>query len=264
MLGQLRALTRHLSYANIVATLALFLALGGVSYAVLRIPKASVGTAQLRNGAVTAGKLARGAVTSSKLARGTVTSSKLAPGAVTASSVAPEALTGAQINAATLGVVPSADHAGSASRADSAASSDSAANAAAVGGVPLSGLLQSNHVLTGSASVLAGETNLVFQDPRTGVQISANQSGDLVLANPSATATIAGYGIGYYGAGVQLHATSISLAPGAQQVIAYDATSFTYGHFVLVSQPSLVALDLTCTEAQSTDSVYHLSCVGVG
>lgn len=249
MLRKLRTLTGHLTYANIVATLALFLALGGASFAVLRIPKASVGTPQLRNGAVTAGKLARGAVTSSKLARG----------AVTAASVAPRALTGAQIKAATLGVVPSAVHADSAT---------SAANAAEIDGVPLSGLLQSNHVLNGSAPVISGQTNLVLRDPRTGLQVSANESGDLVLANPSVTATIAGYGIGYYGtgtlSGVQLRATSVSLAPGAQQVIAYEATSFTYGQFVLVSRPSLVALDLTCSEAQSSDSVYHLSCVGVG
>jgi len=248
MQGQLRAFAGHLSYANVVATLALFLALGGASFAMLRLPKASVGTAQLRNGAVTAGKLARRAVTSSKLA----------PGAVTASSVARDALTGAQINAATLGEVPSAEHAAS---ADSAAA---AANAAAIGGVPLTGLLQSNHVLTGSAPILPGKTNLVFRDPRTGLQVSANESGDLVLSNPSATTTIVGNGAGYYGSGTQLHETSVFLAPGAQEVITYEATSFTYGHFVLVSEPTLVPLDLTCSEAQSTDSLYYLTCVGIG
>jgi len=43
--------------ANAVAYLALFVALGGTSYAVTSIPRNSVGTRQLRNGAVTPAKL---------------------------------------------------------------------------------------------------------------------------------------------------------------------------------------------------------------
>jgi hypothetical protein len=46
-----------MSYANVVATLALFLALGGVSYAAITIPKGSVGARQLRTGAVTSAKV---------------------------------------------------------------------------------------------------------------------------------------------------------------------------------------------------------------
>lgn len=52
-------LRRHLTYANVAATLALFLALGGAAYAATRLPRNSVGTAQLKAGAVTAGKIAR-------------------------------------------------------------------------------------------------------------------------------------------------------------------------------------------------------------
>ncbi len=47
----------RLSYANVVATLALFLALGGASYAALTLPRNSVGTPQLRDGSVTLPKL---------------------------------------------------------------------------------------------------------------------------------------------------------------------------------------------------------------
>lgn len=43
-----------LTYANVVSTLALFLGLGGVSYATIVLPANSVGTRQLRAGAVTA------------------------------------------------------------------------------------------------------------------------------------------------------------------------------------------------------------------
>lgn len=48
---------RRLSYANLAATLALFVALGGTSYAALTLPKNSVGSAQIRAGAVTSRKV---------------------------------------------------------------------------------------------------------------------------------------------------------------------------------------------------------------
>ena len=51
---------RHLTYANVMATTAVFLALGGASYAAVAIPKDSVGTAQLRAHAVTAAKVKKG------------------------------------------------------------------------------------------------------------------------------------------------------------------------------------------------------------
>jgi hypothetical protein len=58
----MRSLRRHFTYANAAATIALFVALGGTSYAALSLPAGSVGTKQLKNGAVTKAKLARGAV----------------------------------------------------------------------------------------------------------------------------------------------------------------------------------------------------------
>jgi hypothetical protein len=57
---------------NVVAYAALFVALGGTSYAALKLPDNSVGTAQLRNGSVTSSKLAAGAVTGSKVKRGSL------------------------------------------------------------------------------------------------------------------------------------------------------------------------------------------------
>jgi hypothetical protein len=44
--------TDRLTYANVVATLALFIALGGASYAAVVLPANSVGPKQLRSGAV--------------------------------------------------------------------------------------------------------------------------------------------------------------------------------------------------------------------
>jgi hypothetical protein len=51
------ALVDHLSYANVVATLALFIALGGASYAARSLPQNSVGTSQLKLGAVEPSRL---------------------------------------------------------------------------------------------------------------------------------------------------------------------------------------------------------------
>ncbi len=48
--------------SNAIALVALFVALGGTSYAALTLPKNSVGTKQLRNGAVTAAKVRKGSL----------------------------------------------------------------------------------------------------------------------------------------------------------------------------------------------------------
>ena len=51
------ALRARLTYANLMSSVAVFIALGGVSYAALRIPNNSVGTKQIKNRAVTKPKL---------------------------------------------------------------------------------------------------------------------------------------------------------------------------------------------------------------
>ncbi len=48
----MKRLTHRLNYANVTATLALFIALGGTSYAVSQLPRNSVGATQIRTGAV--------------------------------------------------------------------------------------------------------------------------------------------------------------------------------------------------------------------
>jgi hypothetical protein len=58
----LSRLTARLSYANLIATLALFLALGGSSYAALNLPKGSVGGTQLKRNSVSSPKVKRGSL----------------------------------------------------------------------------------------------------------------------------------------------------------------------------------------------------------
>ncbi len=92
----------RLTFANVVSCLALFVALGGSAYA---LGAGSVGTAQLKDQAVTSSKLATGAVTTGKLAAGAVTTGKLANNAVTTGKLANNAETTGKLanNAVTTG-----------------------------------------------------------------------------------------------------------------------------------------------------------------
>lgn len=53
----MKSLKTKLTYANVISTLCLFLLLGGGAYAATQLPKNSVGTKQLKNGAVSPAKL---------------------------------------------------------------------------------------------------------------------------------------------------------------------------------------------------------------
>ena len=93
----MRVLVGKLNYANLMATIAVFIALAGSTYAALRVPPNSVGTRQLKAASVTTGKIANGAITAAK--------------------VAEHSLTGQEIDLSALGTVPSATDALSASDA---------------------------------------------------------------------------------------------------------------------------------------------------
>ncbi|HXQ89324.1 MAG TPA: hypothetical protein VN733_06750 [Solirubrobacterales bacterium] len=154
----MRRLRGSLTYANVTATLALFVALSGAgAYAAQQLLPRSVGAKQLRPGAVTAdklrknavtapklkalavkeGKLAAGAVTASKLGAAAVTGGSLAPAAVTTEKLADDAVTGEKVVEATLGKV------GSAAEADFAAFAESA-NPPAFAAVDLEGNVNSS------------------------------------------------------------------------------------------------------------------------
>lgn len=70
-----------LNYANVIATIALFVALGGAAVAA-GLPRNSVGANQLKRGAVTPAKLKRAAVTAGKIAPKAVVAGKLGANAV--------------------------------------------------------------------------------------------------------------------------------------------------------------------------------------
>ena len=77
----MKNLRQRLNYANVTATLALFIALGGTSYAVTQLPPNSVGSAQIRSSAVGGSELKRNAVTSRSIRSRSVALSDITPGA---------------------------------------------------------------------------------------------------------------------------------------------------------------------------------------
>ncbi len=61
---------RHLTFANVMSSCAVFIALGGAGYAAVKLPANSVGTAQIRDSAVTGAKVKRGSLAASDFAAG--------------------------------------------------------------------------------------------------------------------------------------------------------------------------------------------------
>jgi hypothetical protein len=147
----LKQIRRHLTYANVMSSLAVFLILGGATaFAAVqkiganeikansiktgKIVKEAVTAGKIKNGAVSETKLADGAVTTNKLAdnavttpkiaKDAVTAEKLAKNAVTTEKIANDAVTGDKVKESTLGQVPSAVN---------------AVNSAALGGIGAAG-----------------------------------------------------------------------------------------------------------------------------
>ena len=68
----MRAIRSRLTYANVMATIAVFIALGGTGYAALTLPRNSVGSKQLRKGSVGTSELRTGAVRSKDIRNRTI------------------------------------------------------------------------------------------------------------------------------------------------------------------------------------------------
>jgi hypothetical protein len=88
----LKRIRSKLTYANVMATVACFMVLTGIGFAVAALPKGSVGKKQLKNGAVTKKKLRNSAVTGAKIRKGAVGRSDLATAAVGSGKISNQAV----------------------------------------------------------------------------------------------------------------------------------------------------------------------------
>jgi hypothetical protein len=100
----------------LVALAALFIALGGTGYAVMSLPKQSVGTRELKQDAVTGPKIKE------------------------------DSVEGSDLNESTLGTVPAAARADSAATADTATSATTALDANTLGGLDQSAFLRTSAI----------------------------------------------------------------------------------------------------------------------
>jgi hypothetical protein len=187
----------RLTYANVVASLALFVALGGVSYAATALPKGSVGPKQIRAEAVRTGKVADGAVTAAKLAKGvrerlapvggtpTVTTTPPTPESVKHAETADRAATaGSADRAATAGsadraaTAGSANHAETADRATTAGSADTAAYADSAGGAATADLATTSK----DAEALGGQPADHYMTADSVLGSGQTEAGDFIAA----------------------------------------------------------------------------------
>jgi hypothetical protein len=98
----MQAIGRRLTYANVVSTLALFLVLAGGAAFAARVPKKSVGPAQLKANAVTTAKIKANAVTTRKIKKNAVANAKIKNGAVESLKIADGSVTRTDLAEATL------------------------------------------------------------------------------------------------------------------------------------------------------------------
>jgi hypothetical protein len=94
----LKHLSKHLTFANAISCIALFVALSGAAYAAkTTLGNKAVKTKNLANGSVSALKLRNGSVTTQKIKNGAVTGPKIGPGAIGASALASGSVRSAQL-----------------------------------------------------------------------------------------------------------------------------------------------------------------------
>ena len=132
------------SPALAISFVALVVALGGTSYAAFALPRNSVGTKQIKDGAVTTGKIRNRAITASKLN----TSGLTIPSALHAKSAD---TAGSATNATNATNAINADHArtaDSATNATDATTATTAADANTLGGSPSSAFERAGNILT--------------------------------------------------------------------------------------------------------------------
>lgn len=147
-------LFRHLSFSNVIAVIALFIALGGAAYAGSKlngknIVNASIGGGKLKNETITARQIKKGTITGAQIQEGSINSNT--------------------IDLSTLGTVPSAN---AANTANSAITAGTAANA--------------------EKAELATEAETAKRAKEAEVADRANEADTAAHANEADRATIAG------------------------------------------------------------------------
>jgi hypothetical protein len=149
----------------VVALVALFVAMGGTTYAVTKLPSRSVGSLQLKKGAVRSENIAKGAVTASKLSKGLVASAPAGGSGPAAPPIVNQNLPSDGVAyAAKAGWADNAGKAERADQADTAGTAASAANATRAGSA-------TSAAWAGNADTLDGRDSSFFLSRSTLVDL---------------------------------------------------------------------------------------------
>lgn len=237
--------------ATIIASIALFVSLGGVTYAA-----ATIGTKQLKTGAVTRAKIKNRAVSASKLANNAVVTEKLATGAVTPTKLRTGAVTAGKLADGAIQTSNLQNGAVTESKLGSGAVTASKLGGGAVGSAALAdgavtlGKIAPNTVISGRGAVTSfhrqltnGQTISVATIPGFGTLSATCTSGD-------ATSTYANDS----GSIVTVHKTSMrnGVAPVVATVWLGSGNSHTVAN---AGGDQSVTWQLGYTDAASTDHV---------
>jgi hypothetical protein len=93
----MQRIRNHLSFANVISMIALFVALGGTTYAAVSLPKNSVGAKQIKKRAVRGKHINKNAVSASKIQANAITGAKVADGSLGSLDILDNNLTAADL-----------------------------------------------------------------------------------------------------------------------------------------------------------------------
>ena len=218
---------RLLHPATIIAMIALLVALSGVGYAATKI-----GTAQLKNGAVTTPKLKNGAVTTPKLKNGAVNTAKLKNGAVNTAKLRNNAVNSSKLAS---GAVRAADL--GAGSVGASALANSAVTAAKIAGGAVGTNALANGAVDGAKLGNGSVTNeKLGPNAVTGAKISG---ATITAANIAPGQFVTGSG--------ELASNRLTLGPGVT------------GNTLLLSLPNVASIEVNCTATGADTTVNNLS-----
>ncbi len=225
--------------ATVIALLALFVSLGGVGYAA-----ATIGTAQIKNGAVTSAKLRNGAVVNGKLKNGSVTFTKIGRGAVRGDRIASEGVTARELQRGAVNGAVLADNAVGTAKLGLGAVSGPKLADGAVAGAKLAdagiatGKLADGAVATGKLADGAVATGKLANGAVTPAKLAAGAFTAESLADGAVTAEKLAPGAAVGGRGQLLSAT-LALRDGATRT-------------TLLTLPQVGAVAASCAAGETT------------
>jgi hypothetical protein len=162
---------RRASFANVTSAAALFVALGGTSYAAISIPANSVGADQIRTGAVGSKEIKTGAVNTAEIHTGGVAKAEIRTGGVGASELHTDAVRTPEIKAG-------------------AVKSDELDAGAVSAGKIAKDAVSSDEIKDGSVD--AADVNDATRQAFAGFRASVTKGGGAVAGNATSAAKTAG------------------------------------------------------------------------